>query len=426
MSMKRIAVVLLVLFGACDDDEPVAVRDAGSPEVSADAVDALAETGPSADDEPETPLPASCANDTQVPPRALECTGLYASIATKQIATRVKEFAPAVPLWSDGAGKTRWIQLPRGTQIDNTKADEWMFPVGTKSWKEFTHNGRRVETRLWQKVQNGFWVKATYAWNADETAAISSVGGDVTLPDGAVYHIPTADECQQCHRGRTDRLLGFEHVSLGLPGATGVTLQELVAKNLLTHPPAVTTLTVGDDGTGAAAAPLKWLHINCGTTCHNANSNAVAYSAGMILRLDPYKLDGRSALELETMKTTIGVPGKSITWNGRPRIVAGDAAGSLLYQLITSRGIANQMPPIATRITDQVNDALVAEWINKIPGAPKPDAGAPDVPVEMDAGTNDAAPVDAGATEDAASSEADGPGPTDGPGPDLTDDGATD
>jgi len=390
----RGALVLSLLLWGCGDnlgarlgngEGDAATTDTSSAEVeaSASAEDAL--TGDVADlvlDEPESPLPAACEGDTAIPARTLECTGLYAAIDIKQIANRVKAFSPAVPLWSDGADKARWIYLPPGTKIDNANPSEWLFPVGTKAWKEFSRNGRRVETRLWQKVQDNFWVKATYAWDADETTAVVSPGGDVTLPEGGTYHIPTADECQQCHRGRTDRLLGFEHVSLGLPGATGMTLRELVAQDRLTVPPATTTLTIGDDGTGVAAAPLAWLHINCGTTCHNANSNAVAYAAGMILRLEPGELDGTSALEFKAMKTTIGVPGKSTTWNGRPRIVAGNGGGSLLYQLISSRGIANQMPPIATRIVDEVNDALVVDWINSMPAPPAPevlDAGAIDV-----------------------------------------------
>jgi hypothetical protein len=140
------------------------------------------------------------------------------------------------------------------------------------------------------------------------------------------------------------------------------------------------------------------LHINCGTTCHNSNSNAVAYAPGMILRLDPAKLDGRSALELESMTTTIAVPGKSTTWNGRRRIIAGDAAGSLLFQLISRRGVANQMPPIATNLVDEVNDALIAAWIDKMPVS-----GAPDSGVNADAPTSD---VDAASDNDAGSPDA--------------------
>ena len=43
-----------------------------------------------------------------------------------------------VELWSDGAKKQRWIQLPPGEKIDVADLDNWQFPKGTKLWKQFT------------------------------------------------------------------------------------------------------------------------------------------------------------------------------------------------------------------------------------------------------------------------------------------------
>jgi len=208
-----------------------------------------------------SPYAAECA-DAEVPPTSLVCTGLYSNIVNKEIAAGVQSYAPAVPLWADTAEKDRWIYLPPGTKIDATDPNEWVFPVGTKVWKQFSRKedgvAKVVETRLFQKVDTGFWVRTTYAWNADLTEATVSPGGDMPWgTDGGMYHIPTPDECDQCHRGRTEHILGFEQVSLGLEGATGLTLSELVKQQLITPVPALTNLTVGDDGTGAAAAPQK-------------------------------------------------------------------------------------------------------------------------------------------------------------------------
>src|SRR5579872_4552198 len=334
----------------------------------------------------------ACASATVSPP-TLDCTGLYADLATKNLAPGVRPYQPAVVLWSDGAQKARFIQLPPGTQIDATDPTEWRFPVGTKVWKEFSKNGHRVETRLFQKVDDGpppIWVHATYAWNADESAAVASGGGDITLEDdGGSYHIPTFSECDQCHNGRTDHVLGFEQVALGLAGAQGLTLPELVAEGLIAPAPAQTSLALGDDGTGAAAPAVAWLHINCGVTCHNANSNATAYGVGMRLRLDPAYLDGRALTpaEFDTLRTTLGVPAVSPGWVAPvhwTRIVPGDSNGSLLAQLISHRGKNNpaggQMPPIATSIVDTADVANVVAWIDKMPGADAgadADAGAP-------------------------------------------------
>lgn len=322
---------------------------------------------------------AECAEAGAPPPMSIECTGLYTNVATKEFSAGITAYAPAVPLWADNAEKERWISLPPGTTIDATDPSEWTFPVGTKVWKQFSRDGKRVETRLFQKTQPGYWVRTTYAWNAEETAATISPGGDIPWGDGGTYHIPTPDECDQCHRGRTDRLLGFEQVSLGLAGATGLTLAELVADKLLTPAPSRTSLTVGDDGTGVAAVPLEWLHINCGVSCHNDNSNSTAYGSSMRLRLDPTLLDGRSSVDFDTRTTTLGMIANNPMWNNQVRIVPGDPTDSLLVQLISNRGTdnpeANQMPPIATSIVDVADTQNVVTWIGKMPPLPMSDGG---------------------------------------------------
>ena len=349
--------------------------------------------------------PAIVCVGAAVPPTTLDCTGLYSAIETKQFAAGVREYAPAVPLWSDGAVKRRWISIPAGQKIDASDPSEWKFPVGTKVWKEFSWGGKRVETRLFQKDLPNHWVHAAYAWNADESAATISPGGDVPAPEGGTYHIPTRDECDECHRGRTDRLLGFEQVSLGLSGASGLTLEKLASEGLITPVPSRTTLEIGDDGTGLAVAPLGWLHINCGTTCHNGNPNSSAYGANMRLRLDPALLDGRSSAGFESLMTTVGAAVNAPAWIGRTRILPGDPDNSLLVDLISHRGSVNQMPPIATRIVDDDAVRSVVAWIKKMPSNGPPanptgtdasihvrdasvDASAP-VPVERDARANE-------------------------------------
>jgi hypothetical protein len=432
--MKRFAAAALWLTACGDANLAPGPADGSSPVVDASPVpdeaspgtsdataerDAAADAGGAADaglPSGEGGADAACAGAT-VPPATLSCTGLYADIATKTLAPGVRSYQPAVPLWSDGAQKARWIELPPGTQIDASNPSEWSFPVGTKVWKEFSRNGNRVETRLFQKIDDGpppYWVHATYAWNADDSEAIASAGGDITLEgDGGAYHIPTFSECEQCHDGRTDHILGFEQISLGLAGAQGLTLPELVSEGLIAPAPARTSLAIGDDGTGAAAPALAWIHINCGVTCHNANSNATAYGAGMLLRLDPALLDGRQVTisAFDPLRTTIGVPATSPGWI-QPvhwdRIVPGDPGDSLLVQLISNRGTNNpvgaQMPPIASSIVDTVDVASVVDWVSKMP--PAIDAGVVDATVgtpgdaQTDATTGDAG--DEPAIEDAA------------------------
>jgi|GEM_PF-254413 len=396
--MKRLTFVVVGLLGAACGSEPAepVAADAAVVDVDASAATVDAVFGGGAMFGAAPVLPPECTG-AAVPPLSLVCTGLYADIAAKQIAGNVRAYAPAVALWSDGAEKHRWIALPAGTTIDTTDPNEWSFPIGTKFWKEFVRDGRRVETRLWQKVRDRFWVAAAYAWNADESVAMKSPGGDIALPAGGTYHIPTGAECDKCHRGRTENILGFEQVSLGLQGASGLTLAELVKQGLLTAPPLSTSLSIGDDGTGAAAPALAWIHINCGVTCHNRNPNATAYGAGMRLRLDPLLLDGRSVSDFDPLKTTQGIAVNAPAWNGRVRIIPGDPERSLLYSLISHRGPNVQMPPIASNVVDVVNVARIEAWIQAMHRAPV-DAGSD---VGYDAGSEDAG-SDASASADVA------------------------
>jgi len=328
-------------------------------------------TGRGDSGEPPTPLeiPSDCpALAVNQPPEALRCTGLYTDVEKKDIAPGVEHFLPAYQLWSDGAEKDRWIYLPPGEQIDNSDPNDWRFPVGTKLFKEFRWNDRRVETRMFWKTSETLWLKAAYRWNDDETAATRFGGGDIDV-DGDTYHIPTGTECDQCHKGRIDRALGFEQVSLALSGATGMTLQRLVDEARLSDPPSQTEGELGDDGTGKAVDALGWLHINCGVSCHNSNSTAEAYKTDMYLRLPVDALDGRSPEDFDVVTTTVGIDARTPRWMGKKRIVAGSPEDSLLYQLISTRDPVNpknQMPPIASRVVHKQGVMLVGDWIRSL------------------------------------------------------------
>ena len=83
------------------------------------------------------------------------------------------------PLWSDGADKQRWLSLPDGRQDPrSTPTATGTCPIGTVLVKEFSVAGKRVETRLFMRHDDGDAGPATrYEWNDDQTDA-------VLLPDG--------------------------------------------------------------------------------------------------------------------------------------------------------------------------------------------------------------------------------------------------
>ena len=362
----QLTLVAALLFGAsaCTDDGPANPMDATVDNAMV-AADVASDAGVG------FTLPTHCVaedQNLQRAPSSLECTGLFASLADKSLNTGVQAFTPAHVLWSDGAEKHRWIYLPEGQTIDTSDPDAWSFPIGTRAWKEFKHTGKRVETRFFRKVSKSGWLSATYLWSQDDSAAPVFAGGDVPVSDGT-YSVPIGTECEQCHRGSPDQLLGFSPVLLGLHGADGVTLAGLAAANRLSRPPANTSYTIPDDGTGLAAPALGWLHVNCGVCCHNTTPAAMGGPSRMYLRINPSALDAMTPVQQwDAIKTTVDVAAHIADFAGRKRIVAGEPDQSLLIELASTRGTSKQMPPIATKQVDTDGIKAVRDWIQALSG----------------------------------------------------------
>src|SRR5215212_5200209 len=129
----------------------------------------------------------------KAPPTVQE-SGLYTDFSALQVDPRHLAFSPQYPLWTDGAAKRRWISVPPGTAIDGSDPDAWVFPVGTRLWKEFSFGGRRVETRFIELQPDGQWLYAAYAWSPEGTEAqlVSERGrrGAYPLGGGRSHTIP--------------------------------------------------------------------------------------------------------------------------------------------------------------------------------------------------------------------------------------------
>ncbi|HEY2510702.1 MAG TPA: hypothetical protein VGI39_07595 [Polyangiaceae bacterium] len=341
------------------------VTDAGVPiDATADAHDAIEDAGAS---------DSGCPEDGAVP-GDLRCTGLYTDWAAKTVAAGVQAYAPAFTLYSDGATKARWISLPAGGQIDTSDMDNWVFPVGTKIWKEFSVGGVRVETRLAWKT-DAQWSLLDYRWSADGKTAATRLDNGAANVNGTSYEIPSTTECFTCHAGRSDMVLGFDLIGVGAPGATGLTLAKLVADHLLTNPPPATTVAIPEDTTGKAAAALGYLHVNCGSSCHNGSFAADAYETHLFLKLLAGQMypDGGGGVvaQLDAYTTAVNVAG-TLTPNGTPylRIAPGDEAHSLLPLMALARtpdaGGLLPMPPIVSHQADTAGMAAVQGWIHAL------------------------------------------------------------
>jgi len=338
-------------------------------------------------------------------PDLLSQTGLYAArgaagapgsgaaAGAQELHPDVFQFVPQYPLWTDGATKRRYVRLPPGTSIDASKPDAWVFPVGTRFWKDFAfpdeggaHAGssaprsgapRKVETRLIERLADGSWRFASYVWDADgREARLVPEGG---LPNaapigetGRLHDIPSRGDCLACHEGAGARapILGFTALQLSpdrdalaphaeVKAADAIDLEGLVRRGLLEG-------YVGPARPGIVAespearASLGYLHGNC-SGCHNRGGPLAD------LGLD-FEQTGRPGDAERVLSSVVGVesrfrlPGEQHS----VRVSAGEPLESVLRFRIGTRNIVQQMPPLGSKVVDQEATELVASWIESI------------------------------------------------------------
>lgn len=302
-------------------------------------------------------------------PSDVFCTGLYVDQDPTSYSPDVLPYTPGVVLWSDGAEKHRYLFLPPSTTIDTSDQDSWKFPVGTKVWKEFVVGGTRVETRLLEKAADDNWLVGTYIWDqAGSAATLNTDPHGIVLPSG--YEIPTKKDCDKCHHGGSDKVLGVEAVALSLPTAQGETLARLAADGLLSDPPAVTTATLPEDATGKAGAALGYLHANCGMPCHSTRGIGDETMLIMRLRADEVlTATPADASATDTFKATVGQMPTTASvaheFPGALRVTPGDHSQSLVW-ILSHRRDVYQMPPLITHAVDDVGTQTLADWIDAL------------------------------------------------------------
>jgi hypothetical protein len=211
-------------------------------------------------------------------------------------------FTPRYPLWSDGMAKQRWLVLPAGAAVDKSDPDRWEFPRGTRAWKEFSRDGRRVETRMIERLPDGSWRYLTYAWNEDGTEA--TLAPEDGIPERG---IPSRLDCLACHEGARAPLLGYSAVQLE---------------------------TELDPGLG-------YLHGNCGH-CHND--------------------DALPALDLVFAQKASDPAASAARTRGS---LAGRFRQHGVLARMNSTNALTRMPPLGVNIVDEEGVALVEQWLNQ-------------------------------------------------------------
>lgn len=308
------------------------------------------------------PAPAA-PGDSKVGPARLSETGLYAD-RSRSIAANVLRFAPAHPLWADGAEKTRYLYVPPGAKVDTRDMDHWVFPVGTKVWKEFRVDGKLVETRfLWKRVDapgEESWWKAAYVWLPDGGDAVATVEG-VRNALGTTHDVPSQEDCTSCHAYVKDTVIGFSALELSTPengntapAADTGRLLDLARQGLFTQPPTA-DFTVPGEGTPRDA--VAYLHGNCGF-CHNARLEE------LIKRKIHFRLlvGHRSVEQTGAYTTTFGTKTFHEIDGTTAAIVPGDPMKSQAYVRMVKPD-DYRMPPKGTKVVDPNGSELIRNWI---------------------------------------------------------------
>ena len=299
---------------------------------------------------------------------------MYKRQGSGTVRADVIAFAPQYPLWSDGTRKQRWIHLPAGRSIDASQPDAWNFPVGTRLWKEFSF-GRRIETRYIERLADGSWRFASYAWNAEGTDAVlvpedGAVMAAAGAPGGR-YSVPSRNDCLACHEGPAVPVLGFSALQLSPdrdplaphadPARRGdADLRNLVAQGrlvnlppqLLATPPRIRARTPTE------RAALGYLHANCGH-CHNA----AGALDGLQLALAQYADAGSDSVE-QTLRSLLGHSSRfRLQGAASAQRVAGDGSGHMLTLRMKTANPLARMPPLGVQVVDTEGVALVERWI---------------------------------------------------------------
>jgi uncharacterized repeat protein (TIGR03806 family) len=302
-------------------------------------------------------------------PELLSETGCFTDTATHAVAPGVVPYDLAMPLWSDGAEKLRFVALPELETATPAVEGAYSFPIGTLFLKTFALDGRRIETRILSHEPNG-WRGFTWRWNEEQTDAVLLDGPlteTIETEGGAlVWSYPSRVQCEQCHTREAGQVLGFRTRQLNrvvdYDGTPALQLEVLrdagffdadlgSADALPAHPRLDDALVSAEDRARA------YLDVNC-AMCHRFDGTA---DAAIDLRIETAFAD-TGLCDALPLQGDLEIPLARLVSPGSPET-------SVLHARVARRG-PEQMPPLASAVVDPLGEAVIAEWIRGLSSCP--------------------------------------------------------
>jgi hypothetical protein len=263
------------------------------------------------------PIPPGEASQEQLYaayPKTFSATGFYSDFAARTVGPGIYAFDINSPLWSDGAGKSRYLILPRDSVVGYLGDDmEFDFPDGAVFVKHFwidTVENRPasrvfIETRMLVR-QGGQWRGLSYKWRKDQSDA-DLHGGPEDTTEQADFFITLADgtrrkktwlfpgragfsfrnlrlaTCNSCHLNRTvgrrRDILGFISPQLTLAANGKDQIRDLIEQGymVLRSGASYAASTAHrwyalDDSTSAGSTPEKRVRSYFASNCSHCHS----------------------------------------------------------------------------------------------------------------------------------------------------------
>lgn len=298
-------------------------------------------------------------------PERLSQTGCVDPADPKMPARGMIPYDVNVPLWSDGAEKERFFAIPDGTKITVTDDGDFDFPIGSVLTKSFSLGGKRIETRLFVRHDDGGWAGYTYEWNDEQTDATLLRSEKTKNASGVSWTFPSRSDCMRCHGAAAGRTLGPELAQLNgdmTYPSTGRTANQLATLEHigmfsapLGRPPSELPAYPAPFRDGPLEGRARaYLHSNC-SMCHRPNGNSGR--AGMDFRFAT-SLAGMKACNVDPVVDDLGVPGAKIIAPGTPE--------RSIVSLRTHDAADKRMPPLGTRVVDTRGVDLLDAWIRGV------------------------------------------------------------
>lgn len=324
-------------------------------------------------------------------PARLSQTGVFADTPNMVPTSGLIPYNPNVPLWSDGATKTRWLAVPYNggqdtsdQQIGFSPTGQWTFPAGTVFVKHFalatnqldpSNSLRRLETRLLVRNPDGAVYGVTYKWRPDNSDAdLLTTSSNEVIPittasgvTNQTWYYPSPSDCLQCHTAVANYVLGVNSRQLNgtiTYPSSGVADNQLRTLNQLgLFNPGFDEATIGNFAKMAALTNLSasfeqrarsYIDANC-SQCHQPGGTGPSF-------------DARYDTPLANQHLINGPVIGNLGYDNAHVVTPDDIWRSILYQRADGVNPAVKMPPLARNLVDTNAMAVIAAWINSLPG----------------------------------------------------------